>query len=182
MEHLGKTAQELTRSSQHLSEYASTTNGDLAAATTHARILLGCYRTDSLSDPQVFTSAVVAVLSKFPASVSRAVCDPTEGLPSKSKWLPSASEIFTACKDEQMRQDTIARYAAMPKTRPVGRTFADPANTFVAPHAPQYSAIEAKCTPDSARFWKRDKERAGYWVPLDWVLALTPGAKIYSRQ
>jgi hypothetical protein len=79
----------------------------------YARILLGCYRTSEVSDPQVFTAAVIAVLAKFDEPVIRAVCDPVSGLPSGSKWLPTTSEILTACNDELRQQETIARYAAM---------------------------------------------------------------------
>lgn len=113
MDQFKKAVKELVQSSQHLASTEQDSSERRTRSADYARILLGCYRTGEVSDPQVFTAAVVAVLSRFPEAVARAVCDPVSGLPSKSKWLPTTSEILTACNDEQRHQETVARYAAM---------------------------------------------------------------------
>ena len=67
-------------------------------AKKHARLLLGCFRTGDANDPEVYISAVVAVLSNYPTNIMRAVCDPVKGLPSQVKWLPTVAEVVDACR------------------------------------------------------------------------------------
>lgn len=63
-----------------------------------ARMLLGCYRSGDANDPEVYTSAVVRVLSVYPLDVVYQVVDPVGGLPGKLKWLPTIPEIKDACE------------------------------------------------------------------------------------
>lgn len=118
MQHLGKPAADLAQSLKHLTGSVRASTEAIEASKNYARILLGCYRMNEVADPDVYSRAVVAILAKFPVAVQLAVIDPTTGLPSKSKWLPTTSEILTACNDEQRRQDTVARYAAMQRATP----------------------------------------------------------------
>lgn len=62
-------------------------------------MLLGCYRTGDAHDPEVYVSAVIAVLAHYPPETGRHVCDPVKGLPGKLKFLPTIAEIKEACED-----------------------------------------------------------------------------------
>ncbi len=70
-----------------------------AAIKNAALTLLGCYRTGDAHDPQVYVTAVVAVLSDYPLDIVTAVTNPSVGIPAKLKWLPTIAEIKTACED-----------------------------------------------------------------------------------
>ncbi len=79
----------------------------------HARILFGCYRASDANDPEVYLTATIATLCRYPEAIARAVCDPTGGLPSANKWLPSIAEIKEACEErlrpvyDQQRRDEV---------------------------------------------------------------------------
>lgn len=68
-------------------------------AAVAAKTLLGCYRNGDASDPDIYVRAVTSVLAEYPSEVIRDVCDPRFGLPAKSKWLPTVSEVKEACED-----------------------------------------------------------------------------------
>lgn len=61
-------------------------------------MLLGCYRSGDANDPDIYVRAVTSVLSEYPSEVIKDVCDPRIGLPAKSKWLPTVSEVKDACE------------------------------------------------------------------------------------
>jgi len=63
--------------------------------------MFGCFRKGDANDPEIYVSAVAAILSEYPDSVIDYVTDPRTGLPRRSKWLPQPSEVADAC-DEQM--------------------------------------------------------------------------------
>jgi len=68
-------------------------------AAKYAKLLLGCYRVGEANDPEVYTAAVIAVLSDYPEHVVRDVVDPRKGLPSKVQWLPTPKEVKDACEE-----------------------------------------------------------------------------------
>lgn len=70
----------------------------IVEAKKQARLLLGCFRTGDANDPEVYITAVVAVLSNYPPDIMRAVCDPVKGLPSQVKWLPTIAEVVESCQ------------------------------------------------------------------------------------
>lgn len=78
----------------------------LKFATMRAAILVGCFRKADAGDPEIYTAAVVAVLSRYPVEVAAAVTEPATGLPSKLKWLPSIAEITEACEQESDRRQS----------------------------------------------------------------------------
>jgi hypothetical protein len=80
------------------------------AAAKAAKVLLGCFRSGEANDPEVYTTAVIATLARYPAHIVRAVCDPVNGLPSRAKFLPTISELRQDCERLQARE---ARIAAM---------------------------------------------------------------------
>ena len=72
----------------------------LPVAADRTRLLLGSYRKGDAEDPDVYTSAVAAVLAQYPESVVRRVTDPRGGLPGTSQWLPTVHEVRAACERE----------------------------------------------------------------------------------
>lgn len=70
---------------------------------SHAKILLGCYRMGDASDPEIYTAAVIAVLSNYPVDTISYVCNPVTGLPGSLKWLPTVAEIKEACETHHGR-------------------------------------------------------------------------------
>ena len=74
----------------------------METAEEFAAILYGCYRRTDADSPEIFLSAAIAVLCGYPESVVRAVCDPRNGLPRRSKFPPNIYELTEAC-DERMR-------------------------------------------------------------------------------
>src|SRR3972149_3077313 len=76
---------------------SQTTLNRTTEAKKYARLLLGCYRVGDANDPEVYISAVVTVLSRYPIEIMRMACAPNDGLPSKLKWLPTVAEVSTEC-------------------------------------------------------------------------------------
>jgi hypothetical protein len=65
-----------------------------------AKLLLGCYRTGDANDPEVYSDAVIAVLSDYPLEIIKRVVDPRSGIPSVCSWLPTIAEIKKALEAE----------------------------------------------------------------------------------
>jgi hypothetical protein len=82
-----------------------------------AKLLLGCYRTGEANDPAIFGAAVAAVLSDYSPEVINYVCDPRTGLPSSSKWMPTAAEVKAACEDRAKWLAKIERFENWGKKR-----------------------------------------------------------------
>ena len=59
--------------------------------------MLGCFRTGDANDPEIYITAVIAVLCSYDADIVRRVTSPTIGLPSRLKWLPSVAEVREEC-------------------------------------------------------------------------------------
>ena len=89
----------LTPGSTSLRSLATkTTTCSPRTAAMSATLLLGCYRSADAAVPKVYVAAMTAVLRCYRERVVSAVCDPVNGLPSQSKWLPSIAEIKEACE------------------------------------------------------------------------------------
>jgi hypothetical protein len=71
-----------------------------AEATKRAAILLGCFRRGEANDPEVYATAVAAVLATYPEAVVKRVTDPVTGLPGRLQWLPTIAEVRGACEAE----------------------------------------------------------------------------------
>lgn len=61
-------------------------------------MLFGCYRKADASDPDIYVAAATRLLQCYSEDVVKAVSDPINGLPAKSKFLPSIAEIKEACE------------------------------------------------------------------------------------
>ena len=49
------------------------------------------------NDPVVYSTAVAAVLERYPADVGVRLSDPKDGIAGRFKWLPTVSEIREEC-------------------------------------------------------------------------------------
>lgn len=99
MQPIGKTAVSQAQSWQRLTSTLNDSRAKLAMTTKYAKLLIGCYRTGEANDPEVYTAAVIAILSDYPEDVMRSVVDPRVGLPSRTQWLPIPAEVKQACED-----------------------------------------------------------------------------------
>lgn len=63
-----------------------------------ALLILGAYRDATLTSPDVFISTASAVISGFTEEIAREAFNPRTGLQTRSKWLPTISEIREACE------------------------------------------------------------------------------------
>jgi hypothetical protein len=68
-----------------------------ALAAERTRIMFGCYRKGDANDPEMYTTAIAAVLAEYPADIVRRVTDPVRGLPTKLNWLPTVAEVVKEC-------------------------------------------------------------------------------------
>jgi hypothetical protein len=177
MEPLGRKATEVTASAQHLTTSSKNSRKAMALALYHSKLILGCYKTDEVSDPNVYVTAVAALLTRYPADIGVRLSDPKDGIAGRIKWLPTISEIRDECERLQAADVAEAKRRAdlaeqwrlrdqfeeyFPQARP------DPYNVFVPTIAPQYrNMVERGGRPG---FSLEDKTRAGVWVPHAWLL------------
>jgi hypothetical protein len=68
-------------------------------AVARARLLVGCYRREDFSDPEIAFRAFVSVLARYPEDIVIKVTEPATGIPSKLKWPPSIAEVVDACNE-----------------------------------------------------------------------------------
>lgn len=64
-----------------------------------AGVLFGCYRRSDAADPETYATAVAAVLAGYSPAIVKRVTDPRTGLPGRSKFLPTVSEVKEACDE-----------------------------------------------------------------------------------
>lgn len=145
--------------------------------------MFGCFRRSDAADPEIYVRAVELVLAHYSPEVIKAVTDPYGGLPSRKNeqgWsgLPDVADVKEACEAEAVRQERLAKYAAMPRTK-WQRLPAPPeepgarANVFVAAGHPRYEALCERAAKESPA-WSRygmgpSGDVTGIWVPLGWT-------------
>lgn len=114
------------------------------AAANATRVLLGCFRTGDANDPDVYTAAMIATLAQFPEHIIQAVCDPRTGLPGRSKWLPTVSEVRAECDAVEARERRSAAWQAQSERQLRERREAEEAKKS----APTYEELKAKYGPN----------------------------------
>lgn len=168
------------RSAAGLSSMPSTALSSVSAAKTEkrnliarqARVLFSAYRRDEFADPDGYLIQLGAVLEAYTEETIISVTDPRTGIQRTAKWPPSIAEVVEACEAETRRQNTIARYSALPAPLPrlpapklPGRR----ANLFVPQDNPRYAEMVAlaEVCADNADFLL---EHNGIRVRQDWWL------------
>jgi hypothetical protein len=81
--------------------------------------MLSCYRKDETHNPEIYSSAVSAVLADgYSREIVDYVTDPRTGLPSRNKFLPSVAEVREACDERAAHIDRIKRYETLKPVPP----------------------------------------------------------------
>lgn len=114
------------------------------AAANATRVLLGCFRTGEANDPEVYTAAMIATLADFPEHIIQAVCDPRTGLPGRSKWLPTVSEVREECDILDARDRRSGHWESLAEQTLRERREAEAAKKA----APTYDDLKAKHGPN----------------------------------
>jgi len=92
---------------------------DPAYCLRRTEIMLSCYRKDETHNPEVYSSAVSAVLADgYSREIVDYVTDPRTGLPSRNKFLPSVAEVREACDERAAHIDRIKRYETLTPVPP----------------------------------------------------------------
>lgn len=86
-------------SREHWIAYRRASEEKLDRVKQLAKTMLGCFRTGDANDPEVYVTAVIAVLCRYELSIVEAVTSPTDGLPARLNWLPTVAEIRKACEE-----------------------------------------------------------------------------------
>lgn len=68
----------------------------LAWATEQVNLFFGSFRKADADDPQTFTAGCLRLFTAYDSEVVQYVVDPVTGLPGRSVWLPSLSEVKSA--------------------------------------------------------------------------------------
>src|SRR5262249_34829633 len=92
---------------------------DPAYCLGRTEIMLSCYRRDETHNPEVYSSAVSAVLADgYSREIVNYVTDPRTGLPSRNKFLPSVAEVREACDERAGHIDRTKRYETLKPVPP----------------------------------------------------------------
>lgn len=70
-------------------------------AVSRAKMLVGLYRRQEVTDPEIYVAGLAAVLAEYPEAVIEFVTDPRTGIARRLKWLPSIAEVAEACDREK---------------------------------------------------------------------------------
>jgi hypothetical protein len=89
---------------------------DPAYCLRRTEIMLSCYRKDEAHNPEIYNSAVSAILADgYPQDIVDYVTDPRTGLPSRNKFLPTVAEVREACEmlmePRRQHEDKLKRRA-----------------------------------------------------------------------
>ena len=59
---------------------------------------MGSYRKGDAEDGATLAASIIRVLAAYPETIVRLVCDPLQGLPMRSKWVPNVYEVGAECE------------------------------------------------------------------------------------
>ena len=81
--------------------------------------MLRCFKPQAGVDGQVFATAIVGILLRYPMSVVREVTCPFTGLPTKTQFMPTPFDVRQACeelmrpiRDHQYHRQNVERQLA----------------------------------------------------------------------
>ena len=98
MEQIGKSLTNLVQSSQRLTEQSQDYVSKAEEISTLLRTMVGCFRSEGAVDPEIFFTAAIATLMRYPVEVARLALDPVDGIPGRLNWVPTISELKTECE------------------------------------------------------------------------------------
>jgi hypothetical protein len=118
-------------------------NDSVVQVTELARVLLGCYRTGEAGDAEIYSGAVIAVLSDYSIEIIKKVVDPRSGIPSVCSWLPTIAEIKKALENEMA---PIRREEDRQERERMYRAQLEP--IVERAQRPTYAELQARCARD----------------------------------
>lgn len=158
----------------------SASRHDPVWALQKAKMIIGSYRRDEATDPEIFLSALVVIFDEYPAAVIDYACDPRTGVINKFQMgLPQVPQIRQFLEDAMAHVAHTQHLARLPKYRrrdplPLPKV----QNLFVPENVAGYalmvelakhpSAIACEQTRFETRRCEDGVERLGIWVPRLW--------------
>jgi hypothetical protein len=143
-------------------------------------MLFGCYRRGDANDPEMYVSAIAAVLACYDIDLIREVTDPRTGICTTEKFMtfmPNAGELKVYCEAVAARRERIRKLGELPRPDfTQARLSAPPpaagdlASVFVPDGHPRYSKLVEWAKTASARMWKFGRSsdnRVGIWIAYD---------------
>jgi hypothetical protein len=88
--------QKIEASLQQLIEQPSVSREHMTWATSQAKLFFGSFRKADADNPEAFSAGCLRLFTAYDSEVVRYVVDPVTGLPGRSVWLPSLSEVKSA--------------------------------------------------------------------------------------
>jgi hypothetical protein len=105
------TDQEETTIRRLLGDITGSPNATPQEGVALATKLLSVYPRREMNSDQAYFTAIAAHFAENPLRIGMAVADHVRGLPSRSKYQPSVSEVAEALTEETGRQDKIVEKA-----------------------------------------------------------------------
>ena len=139
-------------------------------------MLFGCYRRGDANDPEMYVSAVAAVLACYDVDLIREVTDPRTGIMTTEKhmtFMPNAGELKVYCDGVAGRKERINRLAALPSPHQQRRLPAPPARAgdlatvWVSASHPKYQRFLDWSKTADDRLWRLEPGKHGIWIAYD---------------
>jgi hypothetical protein len=150
-------------------------------ATNQVNLFFGSFRKADADNPETFTAGCLRLFTAYDSEVVQYVVDPVTGLPGRSTWLPSLSEVKAAldqraaellrsvqrAKDEAKNLEERRKWQEARKNKPTmeelqakhGKNWGLP--TLAEETERDKAARLSKLTEANARLLKREYEAAG---------------------
>lgn len=88
--------QKIEASLRQLAEPPSISREHMAWASNQVNLFFGSFRKADADNPETFTAGCLRLFTAYDSEIVRYVVDPVTGLPGRSVWLPSLSEVKSA--------------------------------------------------------------------------------------
>jgi hypothetical protein len=145
-------------------------------------MIIGCYRRDEATDPEIFASALALIFQEYEREVIEYASDPRTGVITKFPMgLPQVPQIREFLEQTVRDRAHRARYATLPRYQQNRDALPKPELPvlFVADFVNGYEKMWQKHNDTQGKFSRAetrlcafDQQRhAGLWVPTDWWLA-----------
>lgn len=127
--------------------------------------LFGHFPPPDVGDPQVLLAGAVKIFASYPESAVEAVCDPLRGIPGRSKWAPTLSEIRQALEVEVVPMRRAMEREAMER-----RQIAERKQLAIAHDKPRptYEELVQQCADVGLQIGKQSKT-GGKLAPRDFM-------------
>lgn len=106
---------------QQRSEESSLSGLDPAYCLQRAQLLLGLFRKDEASNPEIYAGGIAAILQDYPREIVDRATDPRTGIATRCKFgLPNPADVKEFCDDEAARLHRMSRPPIRKRSQPFG--------------------------------------------------------------